>query len=59
VVYEVMRTPQAVTSADGLEVGYAFLVVLYVALGAAVVWLLRRLTRHPPQAGPEAPGDSG
>ncbi|MBA2421096.1 MAG: cytochrome ubiquinol oxidase subunit I [Thermoleophilaceae bacterium] len=59
VVYEVMRTPQAVTSADGLEVGYAFLVVLYAALGAAVVWLLRRLTRHPPQAGPEAPGDSG
>ena len=26
IVYEVMRTEQAVTSADGLEVGYAFLV---------------------------------
>ena len=34
---------QAVTSADGLEVGYAVLVAVYVSLGAGVVWLLRRL----------------
>ena len=47
VVYEVMRTSQAATEADGLEVGYAFLVVVYLLLGAAVVWLLRRLARRP------------
>jgi cytochrome bd ubiquinol oxidase subunit I len=47
IVYEVMRTKQAVTSADGLEVGFAFLVATYVALAAAVVWLLRRLARKP------------
>ena len=49
VVYEVMRTEQAVTAADGLEVGYAVLVVLYASLIAAVIWLLRRLTRRPPE----------
>ena len=30
IVYEMMRTEQAVTSADGLEVGYAVLVAVYV-----------------------------
>jgi cytochrome bd ubiquinol oxidase subunit I len=48
IVYEVMRTEQAVTAANGLEVGYAFLLCVYVALAVAVVWLLRRLTRQPP-----------
>ena len=48
IVYEVMRTEQAVTSADGLEVGYAFLVAVYVVLGAGVLWLLRRLAQRPP-----------
>jgi cytochrome d ubiquinol oxidase subunit I len=47
IVYEVMRTEQAVTSVDGLAVGYAFLVLVYAGLGAAVIWLLRRLTRRP------------
>ena len=59
VVYEVMRTSQAVTAADGLEAGYVFLVVLYAALGGAVVWLLRRLVRHPPEACPGVPEESG
>ena len=49
VVYEVMRTRQAVTAADGLEIGYAVLVVIYVSLVAALVWLLRRLARRPPE----------
>jgi cytochrome d ubiquinol oxidase subunit I len=49
VVYNVMRTAQAVTDARGLAVGYAFLVLVYVALGAAVAWLLRRLARRPPE----------
>ncbi len=46
IVYEVMRTEQAVTSADGLEVGYAALVAVYLALGAGVAWMLRRLARQ-------------
>jgi cytochrome d ubiquinol oxidase subunit I len=49
IVYEVMRTEQAVTSADGLEIGYAVLVAVYVTLGAAVFWLLRRLASKPPE----------
>jgi cytochrome d ubiquinol oxidase subunit I len=47
IVYNVMRTEQAVTSASGLAVGYAVLMLVYAGLGAAVVWLLRRLTRRP------------
>jgi cytochrome d ubiquinol oxidase subunit I len=49
IVYEVMRTTQAVTDQRGLAVGYAFLVIVYVALGTAVAWLLRRLARRPPE----------
>ena len=48
IVYEVMRTSQAVTAAGNLEIGYATLVAVYLALGAAVVWLLRRLSAKPP-----------
>jgi len=48
VVYGVMRTEQAVTSADGLELGYFVLGAVYLSLGAAVVWLLRRLAARPP-----------
>ena len=47
IVYEVMRTEEAVTQADGLEIGYFVLVSVYVALAVAVAWLLRRLTRKP------------
>ena len=47
VVYKVMRTSQAVTEADGLEVGYVSLVAVYLLLAGAVVWLLRRLARRP------------
>ena len=50
IVYKVMRTSQAVTSADGLEVGYAVLVAVYVSLAAGVAWLLRRLSRRPTDA---------
>jgi cytochrome d ubiquinol oxidase subunit I len=48
VVYHYMRTEQAVTQADDLEIGYAVLIAVYVSLGVAVVWLLRRLSRKPP-----------
>jgi cytochrome bd ubiquinol oxidase subunit I len=50
IVYKVMRTTQAVTSADGLAVGYAVLVAVYISLGAMVVWLLRRLARRPAES---------
>jgi cytochrome bd ubiquinol oxidase subunit I len=50
IVYRVMRTEQAVTSVNGLAVGYVFLVLVYAGLGVAVYWLLRRLTRRPASA---------
>jgi cytochrome bd ubiquinol oxidase subunit I len=56
IVYEVMRTSQAVTRSDGLEAGFVFLVVVYVGLAGAVAWLLRRLARRPPKS--EVAGES-
>jgi cytochrome d ubiquinol oxidase subunit I len=48
VVYEVMRTSQAVTGAgNGLPVGYATLAVVYGALAVGVGWTLLRLRRMP------------
>jgi cytochrome d ubiquinol oxidase subunit I len=47
VVYEVMRTSEAVTGANGIPVGYATLALVYAGLGAAVFWVLRRLARAP------------
>jgi len=47
VVYGHMRTEEAVTGADGIPVGYASLVLVYVGLIAAVAWILRRLARAP------------
>jgi cytochrome d ubiquinol oxidase subunit I len=49
IVYHVMRTTQAVTNAGGVEVAYASLLAVYVALGCTVAWLLRRLAREPPE----------
>lgn len=49
IVYEVMRTEEAVTGADGIPVGYATLVIVYTALASVVGWLLRRLARRPIQ----------
>ncbi|MGH2948321.1 MAG: cytochrome ubiquinol oxidase subunit I [Solirubrobacteraceae bacterium] len=49
IVYETMRTRDAVTASDGLEVGFAALVAVYLGLGAALAWLLRRLTARPPE----------
>jgi cytochrome d ubiquinol oxidase subunit I len=57
IVYEVMRTKEAVTAADGLAVGYVVLILVYLSLGAAVVWLLRRLARKPPES--EVARDAG
>jgi cytochrome bd ubiquinol oxidase subunit I len=50
IVYELMRTEEAVTGADGIPVGYATLVVVYAGLIAIVLYLLRRLARHGPES---------
>lgn len=47
VVYDVMRTEDAVTGAGGIPVGYATLALVYLGLAVAVVWILRRLSRVP------------
>jgi cytochrome d ubiquinol oxidase subunit I len=47
IIYGVMRTSDAVTGAGGIPVGYVTLALVYLALIAAVVWILRRLARAP------------
>jgi cytochrome bd ubiquinol oxidase subunit I len=47
VVYEVMRTEQAVTGADGVPVGFAALGLVYAGLTAIAYVMLRRLGRRP------------
>lgn len=47
VVYGLMRTEDAVTGAEGIPIGYVSLVAIYLALGVAVAWLLRRLAHAP------------
>jgi cytochrome d ubiquinol oxidase subunit I len=47
VVYEVMRTEQAVTGADGIPVGFGALAVVYIGLAAIAAVMLRRLGRQP------------
>jgi cytochrome d ubiquinol oxidase subunit I len=49
IVYETMRVSDAVTGNDGLELGFAALIVVYLGLGAAVAWLLRRLAAQSPE----------
>ena len=47
VVYDVMRTEDAVTGASGIPIGYATLALVYLGLAVAVAWILRRLSRVP------------
>jgi cytochrome bd ubiquinol oxidase subunit I len=47
VVYEVMRTSQAVTGAGGIPIGYASLALVYLGVAVVVAWILRRLARAP------------
>jgi cytochrome d ubiquinol oxidase subunit I len=47
VVYDVMRTEEAVTGASGVPVGYVTMGLVYAGLGGAVIWVLRRLARAP------------
>lgn len=58
IVYELMRVEEAVTGAEGIPVGYATLVVVYLALLAVALFMLRRLARRPPETEVEAgPGE--
>jgi cytochrome bd ubiquinol oxidase subunit I len=47
VVYRIMPTADAVTGASGIPVGYVTLWIVYLAVAAGVVWILRRLARAP------------
>jgi cytochrome d ubiquinol oxidase subunit I len=47
VVYGVMRTEDAVTSAGVIPASYAGLWVVYLAVAAGTAWILRRLARVP------------
>lgn len=47
VVYEVLRTADAVSAAPGLRWGYYTLIVVYTALTAATIYGLRRLAAVP------------
>src|SRR4051794_9431811 len=49
IVYRYMKTVDAVTSAKPLGLGYIVLLIVYVLLAVAVVWLLRRLAARPPE----------
>ncbi|MGI8461563.1 MAG: cytochrome ubiquinol oxidase subunit I [Solirubrobacterales bacterium] len=46
IVYEVMRTEDAVTGASGIWVTFAVVVVLYAALGTAAILVLRSMARR-------------
>jgi cytochrome bd ubiquinol oxidase subunit I len=57
IVYEVMRVDAAVTGASVIPFGYGALWVVYLGLGGAVWWLLRRFSRVPLPAGLDSGGD--
>jgi cytochrome d ubiquinol oxidase subunit I len=58
IVYQLMRTDEAVTGAEGIPVGYATLVVVYAGLIAVARVMLRRLARQGPDAeAAPGPGD--
>ena len=57
IVYNVMRTSDAVTQASGIWVTFAIVVGLYVALGAVLIVTLRAMSRRWRDA--DAQGDDG
>ncbi len=46
VVYNIMRTSQAITGASGIWVTFSIVLVLYTALGLATVFVLRTMARR-------------
>jgi cytochrome bd ubiquinol oxidase subunit I len=60
IVYEHMRVEDAVTGAEGIPIGYATLVVVYLGLATLAFYMLRRLARQGPEpVDREGPGDIG
>lgn len=59
VVYRVMRTEEAVTSAGGIPVGYATLFGVYVLVAIGMWWILRRLATAGDPGGAPSPGELG
>ena len=58
IVYQFMRTKEAVTGAEGVPIGYATLVIVYIGLAAVAFFMLRRLARQGPEpVRREGPGD--
>jgi cytochrome d ubiquinol oxidase subunit I len=55
IVYELMRTEEAVTGAEGIPIGYGTLVAVYIGLASVALFMLRRLARTPPEV-EQAPG---
>jgi cytochrome d ubiquinol oxidase subunit I len=51
VVYNYMRTSDAVTGAGGIPIGYATLALVYLGVACGLVWILRRLARSPMPVG--------
>jgi cytochrome d ubiquinol oxidase subunit I len=47
VVYEIMRTEEAVTGAGGIPIGFATLSLVYLGLAAIAFVMLRRIGRRP------------
>jgi cytochrome d ubiquinol oxidase subunit I len=47
VVYEIMRTEEAVTGASGIPIGFATLSLVYLGLAAIAFVMLRRIGRRP------------
>src|SRR3954465_13729689 len=53
IVYNVMRTEDAVTQADGVRVSLVAVCLLYIALGTATVLALRRMARRWRESSPD------
>jgi cytochrome d ubiquinol oxidase subunit I len=56
IVYQVMRTEDAVTDAGGLPIAFTAVALVYLALVVVVIWLLRRLASRPPEVEVEVTG---
>jgi cytochrome bd ubiquinol oxidase subunit I len=53
IVYNVMRTEDAVTNASGVPITFGLIIALYVALGAALVITLKAMSRRWREEGDE------
>ncbi|MGC9665299.1 cytochrome ubiquinol oxidase subunit I [Planosporangium sp. 12N6] len=56
IVYSHMRVSQAVNPAPGLVAGLVIVIVVYLAMTVAAVYVLRRLARGGPEVAPQEPG---